>query len=305
LINDTLGHYAGDRLLIRAANLLRETFGEHAVVARTGGDEFAVLTEYDEAAMQQVSEILRGLMEADSLASTELALNLSIGWAHHSGSALDEEALLALARLADDRMYRQKLSNSRSSQNKLVQGMLEMLKVRDYITEGHSQRMQQHVASLGRQADLDANQIADLCLLAQFHDIGKIGISDSILFKPSGLTPTERKEMERHSEIGCRIAQTIPELEPISDLILKHHEWWNGTGYPQRLKGEDIPVEDRILAIVDAYDAMTNDRPYRKAMTAAAAIEEIRALAGIQFDPVLAEQFIQLLMEENVKMTAP
>ena len=100
-----------------------------------------------------------------------------------------------------------------------------------------------------------------------FHDIGKVGIPDRILFKPGRLTDEEYKEMKRHSEIGHRIAQSAPDLQPIADYILRHHEWWNGGGYPLGLSGENIPLECRILAIADAYDAMTSDRPYRKAMS--------------------------------------
>jgi len=106
------------------------------------------------------------------------------------------------------------------------------------------------------------------------------------------LDEEERKEMERHCEIGHRIALASPLLAPIADLILKHHEWWNGEGYPLGLKGEEMPLECRILAIADAFDAMTNDRPYRSALTVEAALEELKRRAGTQFDPRLVEIFI-------------
>jgi HD-GYP domain-containing protein (c-di-GMP phosphodiesterase class II) len=109
------------------------------------------------------------------------------------------------------------------------------------------------------------------------------------------LEPGEKIEIQRHSEIGNRIAKSIPELEPIADWILKHHEWWDGNGYPLGLKGEDIPLASRILAIADAFDAMTSDRPYRKALTHEEAVDEIKRCAGKQFDPALVEQFIKIL----------
>jgi HD-GYP domain-containing protein (c-di-GMP phosphodiesterase class II) len=132
-------------------------------------------------------------------------------------------------------------------------------------------------------------------LLAQFHDIGKVGISEKILMKEEPLTPEEAMEMRRHCEIGQRIALSAPDLTSIADWILKHQEWWDGTGYPLGIAGEDIPIECRILAIADAYDAMTNDRPYRKAMPHDKTIEELKRCAGTQFDPVLIEKFCEIM----------
>ena len=121
--------------------------------------------------------------------------------------------------------------------------------------------MFQRPQQMGEHLLFSAEKIADLRLFAQFHDIGKVGIPDSILLKPAALTLEEKIEMQRHSEIGHRIAQSAPDLTPISDWVLKHHEWWDGQGYPLGLAGEDIPLECRMLAIADAYDAMTSDRP--------------------------------------------
>jgi HD-GYP domain-containing protein (c-di-GMP phosphodiesterase class II) len=142
--------------------------------------------------------------------------------------------------------------------------------------------------------------ISDLSLLSKFHDIGKVGVPDRILFKPSTLTTEEMLEMQRHCEIGHRIAQSAPDLAPIADWILKHHEWWNGKGYPLGLKGEDIPLECRILAIVDAYDAMTNNRPYRKALSPKKALIELKRCSGTQFDPCLVSKFVEMLEQENI-----
>ena len=197
---------------------------------------------------------------------------------------------------ADDEMYRQKLSSTHSNRNVVVQTIMKMLEIRDYATEGHSQRMGELAVDLAERIGLPNNSKNDLRLLAQFHDLGKIGIPDQILLKPGPLTAEERKEIERHAEIGHRIAMVVPEFLPVADLILKHHEWWNGAGYPLGLKGEAIPVENRILSIVDAFDAMTNDRPYRAAMTQSAAIEELRRCRGSQFDPALVDEFIALLV---------
>lgn len=176
---------------------------------------------------------------------------------------------------------------------------MKMLEARDFITEGHGDRLQALASKLAESIGMSDNEIKDMSLLGQFHDIGKVGISDAILFKPGKLNEEEALEMRRHTEIGYRIALSSPDLMHISDWIFKHHEWWNGEGYPFGLKGEDIPIQCRIVAIVDAYDAMTNDRPYRKALEKKTAVAELKRCAGIQFDPILVDKFIDILNKNS------
>jgi HD-GYP domain-containing protein (c-di-GMP phosphodiesterase class II) len=203
----------------------------------------------------------------------------------------------------DNSMYREKLHRSKSTRSALVQALMKALEARDFITEEHADRLQDIVISLGKALRLSERNLADLRLLAQFHDIGKVGIPDRILFKPGRLNGEEYKEMQRHSEIGHRIAQSAPDLLPIADHILKHHEWWNGEGYPLGLKEEAIPLECRILAIADAYDAMTSDRLYRKALSQEQAFKELVKHAGIQFDPKLVPIFIVITQPFTIKST--
>ena len=132
------------------------------------------------------------------------------------------------------------------------------------------------------------------------HDIGKIGISDQILNKPSALNEDELAIMRTHPEIGYRIAMASPDLAPIADLILTHHERWDGKGYPNQIAGEKIPLLSRILAVADAYDAMTEDRVYRKALPRERAIEEIRKNAGTQFDPQIAALFLEIVVRDHL-----
>jgi HD-GYP domain-containing protein (c-di-GMP phosphodiesterase class II) len=162
--------------------------------------------------------------------------------------------------------------------------------------------MAKMAVALARHTGISIHKLPDLQLFAEFHDVGKIGIPDAILFKKGRLTPKEWTEMQKHCEIGFRIAQSTQDLVPIANLILGHHEWWNGAGYPSGLTGEDIPEECRILAIADAYDAMTNDRPYRQAMTNELAIQELRRGAGVQFDPLLVTKFIEVLAIEELRV---
>ena len=300
LVNDTFGHAAGDVMLQRTAAMLREVLPEPTLIARVGGDEFVVLlTEVDESLLRQAYGKLQAYKQAGMQESEEFPLQISVGYRYRYQCEPDSNELDQMLKEADDEMYRQKLSSTHSNRNVVVQTIMKMLEIRDYATEGHSQRMGDLAVALAEQIGLANNSKNDLRLLAQFHDLGKIGVPDQILLKPGPLTAEERKEMERHSEIGHRIAMVVPEFLPVADLILKHHEWWNGTGYPLGLQGDSIPVENRILSIVDAYDAMTSDRPYRAAMTQRAAIEELRRCRGSQFDPVLVDQFITLLAAAN------
>jgi HD-GYP domain-containing protein (c-di-GMP phosphodiesterase class II) len=202
-------------------------------------------------------------------------------------------------READNNMYREKLHRKQSIRSAIVQALMKALEARDFITEGHAERLQSVVAAVGESMGMSDSKLVDLRLLAQFHDIGKVGVPDRILFKPGPLTREEYAEMQRHSEIGHRIAQSAPDLVPIADWILKHHEWWNGEGYPLGLAGEEIPLECRILAIADAYDAMTSDRPYRKAMGHEEALMELGKKAGTQFDPKLVQIVLMLLNRKS------
>ena len=163
---------------------------------------------------------------------------------------------------------------------------------RSYETEEHAERLIKLSRRIGDQMDLSEKNLVDLELLSILHDIGKIGIDDRILNKPGPLTHEEWAAMKKHPEIGYRIAMSASEFQSVAELILCHHERWDGKGYPQGLKGEEIPLQSRIIAIADAYDAMTEDRVYHKGITHEEALEEIKAKAGTQFDPVIAELFI-------------
>lgn len=292
LINDTLGHDKGDLLLITAANLIMEAFGEIGCAARVGGDEFVVLVrEADEAAVKHSVQKLRMAVEGYNSPAVIVHLNISVGL---SVNDTGNKSPMELFEEADNSMYREKLNHNQSSRSAIVQTLVKTLEARDFLTEGHGERLQELVVALAAKLGFSEQKFNDLGLFAHFHDLGKVGIPDRILQKPGPLTDQELREMRRHAEIGYRIAQSAPDLLPISDWILKHHEWWNGTGYPLGLKQEEIPVEARILAIADAYDAMTHDRPYRKAMDPHTALQEIEKCSGTQFDPILASDFSSL-----------
>lgn len=297
-INDTMGHEAGDALLVEAASIIKNSFRESDVVARVGGDEFAVLLpNSDEKTVKCACDRLRSSILSYNETNQTLPLSISLGFATRLDVSLTMDELF---KEADNNMYREKLLRTQSARSSIVQTLKKALGARDFITEGHADRMQDLVTAMAVSLSLSENRIADLRLLAQFHDIGKVGIPDSILFKKGPLTDEEYAEMKRHCEIGHLIATSPPDLGPIADFILTHHEWWNGKGYPLGLKGEEIPLECRILAIADAYDAMTSDRPYRKALPHIKAINELQINAGIQFDPFLVKRFVELFEKKAI-----
>jgi diguanylate cyclase (GGDEF)-like protein/PAS domain S-box-containing protein len=296
LINDTLGHRAGDLVLKTVAEILNACFRSTDVIARIGGDEFAVIiVESDLDFVEQAGERIRVAIIEHNEANPSLPVSLSIGWAIRARECTADDLL----KEADHMMYRQKLHQSQSTKSAMVQALVGAMEARDYGTEGHCDRLQGLVIDLARKINVHDHVFADLRLLARFHDIGKVGLPDAVLFKPGPLSAEEYIMMQKHCEIGYRIAKSTPDLAPIAQWILKHHEWWNGRGYPLGLKGTDIPIECRILAVADAYDAMTHDRPYRKAIGYQEALAELKRCEGEQFDPALVDPFIEMIVQHT------
>jgi diguanylate cyclase (GGDEF)-like protein/PAS domain S-box-containing protein len=293
LVNDTLGHDQGDSLLVAAAGVIRGCFREGDLVARIGGDEFSVvLPDTTESTVEKACQRIEEAVASYNAANPELPVSISVGSAVSHGA---DRSLKDVFKEADNSMYREKLYRTQSVRSTVLKTLINTLKERDLTTEEHILRLEKLLISVAVLIGLPESTRSDLSLLAKFHDIGIVGISDAILFKEGPLTSREWTEMKRHSEIGYRIALSAPDLIPIADWILKHHEWWNGQGYPLGIEGEEIPVECRLLAIADAYEALTSARPYRKTLSHAKAMAELQRHAGTQFDPKLLEKFVQML----------
>ncbi|MGQ9676970.1 MAG: HD domain-containing phosphohydrolase [Chloroflexota bacterium] len=296
-VNDVNGLLAGDRRLKAYGRILRSSFRRSDVVARVGSDEFAViLPRTGEAAADSLRGRLEARIAAHNQAHPEVPLSASFGAETSYGVELPlEEAL----KRAERKMHRDRLTRSVNSSHGVVEVLLLALSAKDYVCEGHTKRVRDLAIKLGEAVGLSRSELGELALLGEVHDLGKVGISDQVLFKEGPLAGHEELEMRQHSAIGYRIAKASKDLAHISELILYHHESWDGSGYPAGLKGEEIPIACRILAVADAYDAMTNDRPYRKARNTEQALEELSRCAGSQFDPQLVEMFARIVRQQT------
>lgn len=295
ITNDIFGHSAGDALLKNMAESLMRHCRKQDIIARWGGDE--VLIFMPRTTLAEAEEIIRQIKQ-DNIHINNKGLHMSISF----GCAVKEapqDNIQKIMREAEEYMYHQKLLDGKSYRNAIINTLLATLYEKSNETEEHSKRMERYCHLIGSKLQLSSKEMDELSLLAILHDIGKVSIDPNILQKPGPLSPAEWSEMKRHTEIGYRIAQTTPELASVADYILAHHERWDGKGYPRRLRGTAIPLPCRILAVTDAFDAMTNDRIYRSAISKKAAITEILQNTGTQFDPDIVKLFIEIASKEQ------
>jgi len=297
LINDGFGHSKGDELLIEIAKNLKSCCREEDIISRIGGDEFGILLpKTDSQSAQRICDSIYDTCKGYALDGSSIYPSISLGYATKN---FETETMDDILTAAEESMYKQKLLESRSAHNSIIASIKVIMFEKSQETEEHAERMVQLSKSIGIAMSLTDDQLNELELLATLHDIGKMSIPAAILSKTGKLSDEEWVEMKKHPEVGFRIAQATSELVPIAKYILCHHERWDGKGYPQGLIGEKIPLLSRIVAIADSFDAMTNDRAYRVAMTKEEAIEEIRRNSGTQFDPEVTRVFIEKVLGQE------
>jgi diguanylate cyclase (GGDEF)-like protein len=321
--NDTYGHPVGDEVLRTVARALRESCRTSDMLGRYGGDEFiAVLPDTDASGTIEVCQRIAASLDArhfEPVPGTKLPISISFGWAVYPQ---DGENALELLTQADANLYNHKRGGAsyltqRARAAKEGKDELKKLKNRawggsfgvldalvtaidnkDHYTRHHSEEVTYLSLLVAKDLNFSPEALRAVRISGLLHDVGKIAVPDHILRHPGKLGKEEWDIMQQHPVFGALIVKDVPNLEEVLGGIRHHHEKWDGTGYPDRLSGTDIPLLGRLLAMADVYSALTTDRPYRKGWKPEAALEEIERSSGSHFDPHLCEVFIRVMRRE-------
>lgn len=318
--NDMFGHQRGDEILKRIGELISAHLPPECVAARYGGDEFAViLPGYSSEAAVKIAETFRREVEKTQFYKESHLPNskvtLSLGVATYPENVKTQSELL---NAADEALYKVKYMDKNKvkiyfsvlddiktefdeSENEIsssLRTLLSIINARDRYTYGHSERVMEYAVKMADALKLDKQEKNNLKYGAFLHDIGKIEIDRELLNKTGPLTELEMKTMQQHPLYGAAMLKPIASLTDCVDIILFHHENLDGSGYPEGLQGEEIPLGARILRVIDSYDAMITDRPYRSAISPQEALNELKNFAGIYYDPEVVAVFVQEITEE-------
>lgn len=313
IINDAYGHVVGDTVIKEVANILRDTIRKIDSAGRHGGDEFMIiLPDTNGEKAKNLAERISKKTKHKGIAvgRTDISIRLSIGIATYPYDSMLPQELITIA---DRGMYESKLSKkyavsastpevSKFLAEKipsfpLLQSLVNVINSKDLYTKSHSELVTNYTLLIGTWLDLSPDQMEALRIAGLLHDVGKIGIPATVVRKPGPLGKEEWNLIRQHPGLGATMIDGLPHKnrEDIAGAIMYHHERYDGKGYPGRLKGEDIPLLARVVAVADAYSAMVTERPYRRALTMDEAIEELKRESGKQFDPDIVSVFIECL----------
>lgn len=298
LINDSYGHDQGDELLRGISERILRFKREGDIFVRYGGDEFVLLLPYTS---QHEASLLAGeLQRKDTFKISGRFpsewISISLGIATKTSM---EDSIEELIAEADRLMYEDKLRKSRKHKNSIIEGIKSNPRLLKKWDLQHAENVANYAGTIAREMGLESSIQEMVKKAALVHDIGKITIPSAVLGKQSELSKKEVELIRRHPETGYQILRSVDAYAPVAMIVLSHHEWVNGKGYPEQLKKEEIPLPSRIIAVADAYDAMTSGRHYKIRRSKAEAVEELQKYSGTQFDPDVVAAFKRVMVMES------
>ncbi len=294
-VNDVLGHEKGDFLLKKIAVIFKKSCRATDVIARIGGDEFAIICpNTSPKSAQIICNRINELCEIEG-ANSLIKPSIALGFAteHYK-----QEKTNVIFKEADDKMYKNKLTFSQSSRSSFLFAQQTMLEEKTLETREHANQIRKFALEIGEKLHFTQDKLDLLSLTALMHDVGKIGVPSEILMKKGKLNNHEFEMIKKHSLIGYNILKTSLTTKEIGEYVLHHHESWDGSGYPDGLKGYEIPLISRIISIADSYVVMINGRPFKNKMNKEEAINELKRCSNLQFDPVLVDIFLKTLADK-------
>ena len=297
LTNDAFGHLFGDKLIQKVAEVLKKHSRSDDIISRIGGDEFVILLPKTDS--NEVEKLVNRIKKAISLEKIE-SINLSVSFGYETKDTtnylMDE-----VFKKAENNMYDQKLVESQQVRDNIINIIIDKMFEKYHGYKDYYSRISKTCELIGNKFELNIEDMKELQKAALLHDIGYATLDESILIKEGSLTESEWDELKRHAEAGYHILKSVNKMAKVSEYVLAHHERWDGKGYPRGLKGEEIPLQSRIISVADAYNSMVNNKPFRKALSENEAIEEIKNNEGTQFDPKVVKAFLQVYEELNSK----
>jgi diguanylate cyclase (GGDEF)-like protein/putative nucleotidyltransferase with HDIG domain len=298
VFNDSFGHDKGDWILKEVATKINELVNDKDVLARIGGDEFAIIVSgKNEAEIRQYLEKLeQASYNFQEYITEETPIVVSWGYGIQRNK---EDTIDALYEEAEAFMYNRKFYSHKSAKSKTVYVIMETLFAKSERERKHSERVGKISEVIAQKMGLSKSEIDKVRVAGRLHDIGKIAIDENILNKAGKLDAKEWELMKLHPVKGASILENTNEYHDIADIVISHHEHYDGTGYPSGLTAELIPLWARIIAVADAFDVMTNTRPYKQPMPHEEAVAELKRCSGTQFDPQIVDLFIQIINEQG------
>lgn len=294
ITNDTFGHETGDQMLINVSEIIKNNIKDNHYACRIGGDEIVVFMPLTDS--QKCSNIVDNIKK-DTIFAKEDPIKPLVALGFETTYDNCNDNFSKIFKSAEDKMYANKVTDSEKNYDMIINSIKNNLYQNKYESKEHYDRLIIMCKQFGRYINLEQDDVDSLALLAELHDIGKVGLEKELLLREGPLNAEEWQKVKRHPELGFKIVSASTKLSHVGKGILAHHEHWDGSGYPQGLKYEEIPFLARIFSIVEAYEVMTHERSYKPTYSKEIAIEELKTNSGTQFDPNLIDIFVNFVME--------